>query len=74
MVSQPHSNRTAIARIALKKEGRSNEGIQRAIEEREKLSKLHLITSPDELGRAISEIDDEDISTSKKSKKKLAIM
>ena len=47
---------------------------QRAIEEREKLSKLHLITSPDELRRAISEIDDEDISTSKKSKKKLAIM
>ena len=34
---------------------------QRAIEEREKLSKLHLITSPDELRRAISEIDGEDI-------------
>ena len=47
---------------------------QRAIEEREKLSKLHLITSPDELRRAILEIDSEDISTSKKSKKKLAIM
>lgn len=47
---------------------------QRAIKEREKLSKLHLITSPHELRRALSEIDNEDISVSKKNRKKLAIM
>ena len=47
---------------------------QRAMKEKEKLSKLHLITSPDELCKTLSEIDDEDISTSKKTHKKLAVM
>ena len=46
----------------------------RAIIEREKLSKLHFITSPDELRRILLEIDNEDDSASKKVKKKLAIM
>ena len=42
----------------------------RAIIEREKLSKLYLITSPDELRRILLEIDNEDDSASKKAKKK----
>ena len=39
---------------------------QRAMAEREKLSMLHLISSPEELSVALSEIDDETISAKKK--------
>ena len=47
---------------------------QRATKEKEKLSKLHLITSPDVLRRILSEVDDEDISASKKTRKRLTII
>ena len=47
---------------------------QKATKEKEKLSKLHLITSPDELRRTLSEVDDEDISASKKTRKRLTII
>ena len=47
---------------------------QRAMAEREKLSMLHLISSPEELSVALSEIDDETISAKKKKEKKLAVL
>ena len=47
---------------------------QRAIREREKLSMLHLIASPEELSVALSEIDDETISAKKKREKKLVLL
>ena len=47
---------------------------QRALKEREKLSKLHLITSADELHDALSEIDGEAITAKKKMEKKRTLL
>lgn len=42
---------------------------KREAEEREQLTKLHLITSTDELKSTLSLIDEENISTAKKTEK-----
>lgn len=47
---------------------------ERATQEGEKLSTLHLITSPTELKSTLSEIDDEAISAKKKAEKKRAVI
>lgn len=47
---------------------------QKAQKMKDKLSQLHLITSSDELYCAIHEIDEENISNSKKKTKKLALL
>lgn len=47
---------------------------QRAAEERDRLSKIHLITSVDELKGMLSEIDEESISAKKKGQKKRALL
>lgn len=47
---------------------------QRAKRERDKLSQLHLITSPEELAQALAEIDKTNISASKKKAKKLDLL
>ena len=47
---------------------------QRVKKERNELSQLHLITSPEELAQALAEIDKTDISVSKKKAKKLDLL
>ncbi len=47
---------------------------KRAAEENAKLSKIHLITTVDELKGALSEIDEENISAAKKAKKKRILL
>ena len=48
--------------------------LKRAVEEKERLSKLHLITSSEELKEILSEIDEENISCTKKAQKKRAVI
>ena len=47
---------------------------KRAAEERDKLSKMHVITSVEELKGVLSEIDEESISTAKKGQKKRTLI
>jgi hypothetical protein len=47
---------------------------KRAAEEKEKVSRVHLITSVDELKGALSEIDEENVSAVKKGQKKRALL
>ena len=47
---------------------------KRAAEEKARLSKIHLITSVDELKGALSEIDEESISAAKKAQKKRVLL
>ena len=48
--------------------------VKRAAKEKEKLSKLHLITSADELKTTLSEIEEENISNTKEIQKKIAVI
>lgn len=47
---------------------------QRAVKERDQLSQLHLITSCEELKKALSEIDELPVSVKKKSESKRALL
>lgn len=47
---------------------------KRAAEEKDRLSRVHLITSVDELKGALSEIDEENISAAKKGQQKRALL
>ena len=48
--------------------------MKRAAKEKERLLKLHLITSADKLKTALSEIEEENVSNTKKTQKKLAVI
>ena len=48
--------------------------VKRAVKEKERLSKLHLITSADELKTTLSVIEEESISNTKKTQKKFAVI
>ena len=47
---------------------------ERAVKERDQLSQLHLITSCEELKKALSEIDELPVSVKKKSESKRALL
>ena len=47
---------------------------KRAAEEKERLTKIHVVTSVEELKSVLSEIDEESISTAKKGQKKRALL
>ena len=48
--------------------------VKRATKEKERLSKVHLITSADELKITLSAIEEESISSTKKTQKKRAVI
>lgn len=59
----------------IREKNRSRDTLQkRTAEEKERLSKIHVVTSVEELTSVLSEIDEESISTAKKGQKKCALL
>lgn len=58
----------------IKEKNRKDALLKREAKEKERLAKMHVIMSEEELKSVLLEIDEESISTAKKSQKKCALL